>query len=138
MKHFLQYLLIAWFLIVSVLVLVPSVTMLWCGCEMTPIKAPPEPPAPPEELSDHSLEWYTQQVAAYQKHLDAYKTYMAGLGQTPRQQAYDAVVTKTLLPLLDKFIVALLGFVFVVSTTVIVDNELRMRRNFPPRSLPWS
>jgi hypothetical protein len=128
MRTLLQWILIFWFVGLSALVFIPSAISLF---RPEPALLPPPPPIPPTTVSEASNQMYAQQVVAYQQYVAAYAAYC----EKVTNGRYDAVVTKTLTPLLEKLIIAFLAYAFVVTAATTVDNAVRMRNNEPPQPL---
>src|SRR5688500_2675204 len=97
-----QCLLIAWFITCSLFVLIPSCQALAKAPDKIAAEPPPNPPSPPAAADEKSTALYAQQVASYQNAVTAYTAYSQMAEKLMPVPAYEAVVTKTLLPLLEK------------------------------------
>ena len=119
-----------WFLVVSALVLIPSYRLVF-GSAGGNFPAPPQPPqlvaSDPKEVRDLQVSLFTQQVALYNHHVTAHRASLLA--------TYDQAVTKTLQPLLDKFLMGLLAYVFAKTSAQVVDNAIRLKNGQPPHRI---
>lgn len=128
-----QGVLVVWFITISLLVFVPSVTALARTPDAVATIPPPEPPPPPASAGDEKvIALYKERVVAYQQAATAYAQLAEKLKPA---SAYEMVVTKTLLPLLDKVVVALVGYAFVVGAATVVNNAILLRHEKEPEAL---
>jgi ABC-type glycerol-3-phosphate transport system permease component len=141
-----------WFIVVSLMVLVPSFTMLINASPDSALDAIPIPPSKPEPLKisipanlddnqvkalGNQVSAYTQQVASYSSEVSAYTQQIvayklhAETAKIKMSNAYDTVVKGTLATLFTTFFTALLGYVFVRVGTGVIDNFIRYKANKP-------
>ena len=97
----------------------------------------PERPKPPNPLpgggfGTNVLAIYTQEVAAYQQAVNAYKAYTDSVKQSDASSAFTLVVKETFGPFLSQLIVGFLAYAFVKSGAGVVDNLNRVRHNQAP------
>ena len=140
-KPAIQWMLLLWFLVISFLVLYPSMHLLFDYKNVT-INAPPQPPTPPSPVvlsqqqdagqQEKLVQIYNQQVAAYEKYvtayssfLTAYKSHVEMQNKPPAHATYELVVKETLLTVMNSFVAALLGYVFVKAG----ENAIRQYVN---------
>lgn len=162
MLNAVRVVLMSWFIVGSLLLFVPSAVFLSRKPDAAAIAVPPTPPAAPappampdidskldpkviEQLvlaRKHLADSYTQQVAAFNQHvsaytqqLTAYKVYAEQSAKAGPLGTYDAIVNKTIQPLISTVLAALLAFAFVRGSLGVVDNYNRMKKNQPPEPL---
>jgi hypothetical protein len=54
-----------------------------------------------------------------------------------RAARYDLVVSKTISPLVDRFLVVLLAFAFVKASVIVIDNAIRMKHGRDPERITF-
>jgi hypothetical protein len=137
-KTFVQRLLLAWFIALSLFVLVPSFLVLTTSTGDLPVLKPiPPPPEPPASATESEVARHTLNVTAYQQYVTAYTAYSQIAKGRGFDSKFELVVMKTLLPLLDKLVVAFLTYAFVVAAATTVDNANRLRNNQPPEQMKF-
>lgn len=152
-----QYLLLVWFIVISLFIFVPSFLVLyssWSYTDSTSEK-PPEFPSPPalvplEPLNTNldaetqkrqveSLEIrvnaFTQQVNAYTQQVNAYKTYAENTGKSRSLEAYQTVVKDSLSSFLTTLLSALVAFAFAKAGAGLVDNYIRIKNGKEPQDI---
>lgn len=122
MEKFVQFLLIATFVLLLGLVVVPSI-QLWNAT--APKLSPPEVPLRPKEFTADSSKQYADQVTAYERAITAHcKMIEAGSFE---KESYELVIKDTISSIFAKFVTALIGFAFVRASANVVNNMLRIR-----------
>jgi ABC-type glycerol-3-phosphate transport system permease component len=131
MTRVVQIILIAWFLMVSLFIFIPSYNVLK-GIDQGDAKVLPKPPDPPpsppnlsgsvtsglsaetqQELIKAQVSFYTQQVATHNQQIDAYKKQLDSLGKTRQILIYELVIKQTIVTLIAGLTSALVAFAFV-------------------------
>ena len=158
MKTLIATILITSFVVITLLILIPSALLLLSRepdaqfpAELAAVPKPPTqlslPPLEPkgdtkaqleldkELISAYSNEVsaYTQHVTAYSQGVQAYKAYLDSPGV--RTQRYKLIVKDTMLSVYSAFLTALLGYVFIKAAAQVIDNRIRIAHSQSPESL---
>ncbi len=154
MLIFARAVLILWFASVSLMVLIPSYSILRSAAVAPASSIPPPPEAPVDLSHSGALSFadqtpasqrvelltenatiataratiYTQQVAAYKARLDA-------IARSPSVAAYETVVKGALAGLLTTFFAAVLGLAFTKGSVGVAQNLIRQRKNEPLKEI---
>lgn len=159
MKKTIQYLLIVWFIIFSLLIFVPSFLVLyegWSYTNSTPQKAI-DIPTKPEPLKLEALNTtldaegqkkqiesmtsrvnaYTQEVSAYIQQLNAYKSYTENAGKWRFLEAYQNVVKDSLVSLFSTLLLSLLPFALTKVGAELVNSYIGVKHGHPPKSIKF-
>ncbi|MBA3242783.1 MAG: hypothetical protein H0T60_16285 [Acidobacteria bacterium] len=135
MKTLIQWILLLLFVSLILFVLVPSYQVLSSAERdgRTALQEPPKPPAlpalPPADpkVLEEQVKAYTQQVTAYTQHVSAYKTYVEAFTKGHRAGAYELVVKDVLVSLLNAFLTALFGYVFITTGARMVRGYVEAK-----------
>ena len=140
-----------WFILINLFILIPSWRILSGPTEaghagtqqsMTPpvppspvVMPPLDPKLPIEAQKEHvsaltqQVNAYTQQVSAYSQQLNAYKAYVESAAKSDPSANYKTVVSGTLVPILNGFIAAFLGWVFANIGVGVAERLTAARAN---------
>lgn len=139
-----------WFILINLFILIPSWRILrgttadYAGTQQS--MTPPVPPNPivvspldprlpiqaqKEQISGltQQVNAYTQQVSAYTQQVNAYKAYVESAAKSDQTANYKTVVTDTLVPILNGFIVVFLGWVFANIGAGVAERFTAARVN---------
>lgn len=158
-KKVARFVLLFWFLLIALVVLIPSFLLLF-GADALAISA--ETPKPPERPSLKEVTWidpkepaatlaqrvetykqqvllYTQLVQAYDKEVAAYNKYLEDRAKgtcntcpPKKSETYSLIVQDTIAPMVNTFLAALLGYIFVNAGAQLLNNYLRSKRGESP------
>jgi hypothetical protein len=156
MKNLIARILVASFLMLTLLILLPSTILLFTrGAEVvTPSEVASQPKAPAvitlpsldangdlkaqnQRIADmvsaytQEVAGYTQQVNAYTATLQGYKAYLDSPAAGGWTKRYILVVKETLMPVYSTFVTALLGYIFVKALALTMDNRTRAAHGQP-------
>ncbi len=153
-KNVARVVLLLWFLLIASVVLIPSYRLLF-GTNAT--VASRETPKPPSRPSLQEVSWidpkepaatlgqrvetykqqvllYTQLVQAYDKEVATYNKYLddkaegtCGACPPKPSETYALIVKDTISPMVNSFLVALLGYIFVKAGAELVNSYLRYK-----------
>jgi hypothetical protein len=157
-KNIARIVLLLWFILIALLVLIPSGRLLFGerkASDLGKIPSPPDPPSlkdvtwinPSEpaatltqrvEAYKQQISLYTQFVQAYDKQVTAYGNYLdhkakESCGECPPKpsEQYSLIVKDTVGPMINNFLTALLAYIFVNAGTQLIGNYLRAKNNQP-------
>jgi len=156
-KKIARVVLLVWFIVVGLLILIPSgwLFLAESGPSNKRDKTPPPPVAPatkevawldpkePVATLTQRVEAYKQQVLLYGQLEQVYEKQTAAYGkyldQSAKDQCYDCpqkfsevytlVVKDTLVPLVNSFLAALFGYIFINVGAQLVRAHLRSKNN---------
>jgi hypothetical protein len=153
-KTVVRIVLVAWFVIVNILILVPSFLVLWAPeAENRLTLQTPERPKPPDVMAlvnkdadstaratqvtfaGHVTTMYGHQAGVYMQQVNAYKTNAELLAKSPDRSRYQLVVKDTLVPLLTVFFSALITFAFINGTSSLINNHNLLKHGKDPQPI---
>jgi hypothetical protein len=131
-----QVMLIAWFIVVNLFIFIPSYKILKgiYSDEAVMLPKAPDPPSPPaiggvidpnmnretqQEVIKAYVSFYTQNVAAHNQQIDAYKKQLESLGKTRQSSVYELVIKQTITALITGLTTALVAFAFAKTAELV-------------------
>jgi len=136
MQPLIQLILIIWAIAFSLLIFVPSVSVLLNKPKQLTIFEPPKPPDAPVwrngGLQTNEVAVYTQVLAVYQQSVIAYNAYIEAVKKSDPNAVYALVVKDTIVALFRDLIVGFLGFAFVKSAATTLYNVGLVKRGQNP------
>jgi hypothetical protein len=155
-KKIARVLLLLWFILIGLLVLVPSGRLLFGGRKAPLLGKTPVPPDPPSvkdvtwidpkepaatltqrvEVYKQQASIYAQLVQVYEKQVTAYGKYLDqrakdSCNECPPKpsEEYSLIVKDTVAPMVNNFLAALFVYIFVNAGAQLITNYLRAKNN---------
>lgn len=153
-----RVILLLWFILIGLLVLIPSCRLLSSERRVPDFGKTPVPPGTPSlkevawidpkepaatltqrvEAYKQQVSLYSQLVQAYEKQVVAYGKYLdqrtkESCSECPPKpsEEYSLIVKDTVAPMVNNFLAALFGYIFVNAGAQVISNYLRAKNNQP-------